>query len=112
MDQPRDLIMYGRSYGCPFITIAKKVLEEEGVDYHEIHIDDDDEARQRVIEWTGFRSVPTLVLADPGELVPFEPPAPLARGKSPRGIDRGSMITEPDDLQLKRWLENHGLLKG
>jgi glutaredoxin len=106
----KELIMYGRSYGCLYITIAKKVLEEKGVPYHEIHINEDQEARQRVIDWTGFRSVPTLVVANPGEIIPFEPPESLARGKSPRGIDRGTMITEPDDIQLESWLRKHGMI--
>ena len=108
----KELIMYGRSYGCPYITVAKHVLDAENVPYHEIHIDQDEEARQRVLDWTGFRSVPTLVVAEPNEVLPFEPPTPLRKGKSPRGIDRGSMITEPNDQQLKKWLKKHGLIEG
>lgn len=108
----KELIMYGRSYGCSYIRVAKMVLEAENVPFHEILIDKDQHALRRVQEWTGFRSVPTLVVAEVGEILPFEPPTPLRRGKSPRGIDRGSMITEPDDLQLKAWLKKHGFIEG
>jgi hypothetical protein len=88
------------------------VLESEGVPYREIHIDQDEGALRRVLDWTGFRSVPTLVAANSGEVLPFEPPKPLRKGKSPRGIDRGSIITEPDDRQLKKWLKKHGFTNG
>lgn len=108
----KELVMYGRSYGCPAITIAKLVLEGKDIPYREIHIDQDEEALRRVLDWTGFRSVPTLVVANPGQVLPFEPPSPLPKGKSPRGIDRGSIITEPDDRQLEKWLKKHGFVGG
>ena len=59
----KELIMYGRSMGCPFITIAKRVFTRYSVEYREIFIDKDEEARRRVLEWTGFLSVPTLLIA-------------------------------------------------
>jgi hypothetical protein len=52
--------------------------------------------------------VPTLVIAEEESLEPFEPPAALASGSSPRGIDRGSMITEATRQQLGAWLAKHG----
>lgn len=107
----KELIMYNRSYGCPYSTLAKLVFSKENVAYREIFIDKDSEAQARVLDWTGFRVVPTLVVAQAGDLVPFEPPQPLATGKSPRGIDRGSMISEPDDKQLLAWLAKHGFVE-
>ena len=107
----KQLVMYSRTYGCPFVNIAKKVLNAYDVDYVEIFIDHNEEDRQRVVEWTGFESVPTLVVANKGDLLPAEEPSPLAEGRSPRGIDRGSMLTEPSGPQLKQWLERHELLK-
>jgi len=54
--------------------------------------------------------VPTIIVARPGEDLPFEEPTPLT-GDSPRNIDRGSMITEPGEIQLEEWLRKHGVLK-
>lgn len=99
--------MYSRTTGCPFVTLAKRVLEEHQVTYREIHIDKDAAARQRVLDWTGFLSVPTLIVAETGADLPYEAPGPLEKGASPRGIDRGAMITEPNIKQLVAWLAQH-----
>lgn len=107
-DEPRRLVMYSRTSGCPYITVAKRVLDDYHVPYEEIFIDRDEAARTRVIAWTGFLSVPTLVVARPGEVLPISPPLPLPRGASPRGIDRGSMITEASSSELLAWLSRHG----
>ena len=103
--------MYSRSTGCPFVTVAKRVLNDYGITYREIYIDQDAEAKDRVMAWTGFLSVPTLVVAQPGQDLPASEPAFLERGRSPRGIDRGSMITEPNADDLSRWLLKHGFIK-
>ena len=107
---PKELIMYSRSKPCPFVNTAKRVLENKQIPYREIRIDEDKVAYQRVIDWTGFESVPTLVVAKEGEILPIEAPSFLAKGASPRGIDRGYMITEPNANQLEDWLEKHGFL--
>lgn len=106
----KQLVMYSRSSSCPFVTLAKRVLNDHALEYREIYIDKDDAARQRVLKWTGFLSVPTIVVVDEGEDVPNEEPAPLAQGASPRGIDRGVMITEPSIADLTKWLEKHGFI--
>ena len=106
----KELVMYGRSYGCPFITTAKRVLEDNNVPYRELQIDIDPNAKQRVLEWTGFLSVPTLVVARPGEDVPYTDFTPLPRGASPRGIDRGPMLTEASSRELEDWLQKHGFI--
>jgi glutaredoxin len=106
----KTLIMYSRTYGCPFVSTAKRVLSEHGVKYTEIYIDEDSTAKQRVLDWTGFESVPTLVVTENGKLLPEETPSPLEPGSSPRGIDRGAMLTEPSGPQLKTWLEKHGFV--
>jgi glutaredoxin len=106
----KELVMYTRSSACPFVSLAKRVLSEYKVAYRELFIDRDDAARQRVVEWTGFLSVPTIIVAESGALDPADTPAPLARGTSPRGVDRGSMITEPNVEQLTRWLKHNGFI--
>lgn len=106
----RRLLMYTRTAGCPFVTTAKRVLAEYNVPYTEIFTDQDALARQRLLDWVGFLSVPTLVIAEEGQLTPYEEPAYLERGHTPRGINRGSMITEPNIDQLTEWLKQHHLI--
>ncbi len=61
--------------------------------------------------WTGFESVPTLVIAAEDSLEPCEAPLALRTGASPRGIDRGCLLTEPNRSELRAWLGKHGLLE-
>jgi glutaredoxin len=103
----QTLVMYTRTYGCPYVTLAKRVLQQESVPYQEVFIDKDTQARERVLHWTGFLSVPTLVVSENGSGLPAEEPSPLAHGTSPRGIDRGAMITEPSSDELLDWLRKH-----
>lgn len=105
----KELVMYSRSYGCPFITTAKRVLSDHRVAYRELYIDQDARARQRVLDWTGFLSVPTLVVANTGEDVPYTDFTAL-EGASPRGIDRGPMLTEGSSLEVENWLRKHGFI--
>jgi glutaredoxin len=102
--------MYSRSVPCPFVTTARNTLKKLNVPYRELWIDRDDVYEKRVLDWTGFLSVPTLIMVRLGEDLPYEEPGFLTRGDSPRGIDRGSMLTEPDESQLTAWLVKHGLL--
>jgi glutaredoxin len=103
--------MYSRTRSCPFVRMAKRVLDREGIAYREICIDEDPEAEKRVLNWTGFKSVPTIVVTRPGEDLPYEEPDPLEPGSGPRGIDRGTMITEPGEMKLEDWLKKHGFME-
>ena len=105
-----ELVMYSRETPCPFVSLARRVLAENRIPYRELFIDHDKLAERRVLDWTGFMSVPTLIAALPGETLPFVTPAPLPPSSSPRGIDRGALITEPDESQLCAWLRRVGLL--
>jgi glutaredoxin len=106
-----ELVIYSRTRPCPYVRAAKRVLEREKVPYREINIDEDSEAEQRVVDWTGFKSVPTIIVAQPGENLPYELPAPIGPGESPKGIDRGSMITEPGEMVFENWLRKHGFIR-
>ena len=106
------LVMYSRLTPCPFVSLAKRVLDQLKVDYREIVLEDDPVYEQHVLDWTGFLSVPTLIIAHDGADLPHLPPTPLMPNSSPRGIDRGTMITEPNEDQLVAWLTRHGLLSG
>jgi glutaredoxin len=107
----KELVMYTRTAGCPFVSIAKKVLAEHSIPYREIFIDQDLHARERVLDWVGFLSVPTLVVAEQGHDLPYAEPSYLEKGVSPRGIDRGAMLTEPNAAQLTAWLTRHSFIK-
>lgn len=110
MTPPYELVMYSRTFGCPFISVAKRVLSDYALAYREIYIDKDMAARARVQDWTGFLSVPTLVAAETGSDLPYAPPTPIAHGQSPRGVNRGTMITEPYADELVKWLAQHGFI--
>ncbi|MBN1285247.1 MAG: glutaredoxin family protein [Anaerolineae bacterium] len=108
----KEIVIYHRSTGCPYSTLAKKVFTREGLKYREVFFDKDPEAERRVREWTGgYLPAPTIVLTNPGEDLPYRPPDPLAK-QSPRGVDRGSMISEPNATQLRMWLESQGMIGG
>jgi glutaredoxin len=106
----KEIVMYSRTFGCPYVRIAEQVFARYDIPYREILINQDVAAKTRVIDWTGFESVPTIVVANQGEDLPFEEPTPLPTGNSPRGINRGSMITEPSEGQLLDWLRQHQLI--
>jgi glutaredoxin len=106
----KELVMYSRSYGCPFMTIAKRVLSDYDIPYREIFIDKDPIAEAHVLDWTGFLSVPTIIVANAGENLPYTGFTPLAQGASPRGIDRGPMLSEGNSEEVENWLRKHGFI--
>lgn len=110
MPEDKELVVYNRTSGCPYWSTARRVLERHQVSYRQIMIDQDETAMQRVLDWTGFKSIPTIIVVNPGEDLPYEEPAPLEKGKSPRGIDRGSMITEAREAELEAWLRKHSFI--
>jgi glutaredoxin len=105
-----ELVMYTRTTPCPFVSLAKRVLDGKQVPYRELFIDRDKTIEQRVLDWTGFLSVPTLIVARPGEDLPYMDFTALPKDTSPRGVDRGPMITEPSEEQLTNWLTHYGFL--
>lgn len=46
---------------CPFCVRAKQLLKQEGFEFHEIMVPDDDkEARQKLNQRTGMRTFPQI----------------------------------------------------
>ncbi|MBN1121200.1 MAG: hypothetical protein JXJ17_08980 [Anaerolineae bacterium] len=111
MSEDKELVVYTRSTFCPYQAKADRVFAQYGMNPRTIYIDKDAAAEKLVVEWTGFKSVPTIIVARKGEDLPFETPAPLEKGSSPRGIDRGSMITEAGEIELKKWLQTNGFIE-
>jgi len=89
---------------------ARRVLRDLRVPYREINIEADGEAAAKVKRWTGFYSIPTIVVAEGEGLDPALPISPLPEGASPRGVDRGGMIAEPRADQLVSFLRRHGFV--
>jgi glutaredoxin len=112
MPGEKSLIMYSRTIPCPDCSRARQLLEANAIPFQEIMIDQDPAARSLIEELTGFHAVPTLVVARPNERQPITPPKALERGRSPRGVDRGPVITEPDMVSLRTWLTGHGFIVG
>ena len=106
----KQLVVY-MSPWCGNSQDAQRALNEWGVTCRFINIKEDRAAAGRVKTWTGFESVPTLVIAEGDSVEPAAPPAPLSPGRSPRGVDRGSMLTEPTRADLRAWLVKNGILE-
>jgi glutaredoxin len=106
----KELVVFGRTAFCPDLARSVRFLDNNNVPYRMIRIDEDMEAGELVEQWVGHRSVPTIVVARKGEVEPIEQPAPLPEGRSVRSFDRGTLITEPSDEALGRFLERHGLI--
>lgn len=49
---------------CPFCVRAKKLLTKKNVPYEEIDVSSDDEARMKLAEQTGMRTVPQIYIGD------------------------------------------------
>ncbi len=106
----KELVVFGRTAFCPDLARSTRFLDNNNVPYRMIRIDEEQEAGELVEQWVGHRSVPTIVVARKGEVEPIEQPAPLPEGRSVRSFDRGTLITEPSDEALGRFLERHGLI--
>jgi glutaredoxin 3 len=49
---------------CPYCVRAKRLLQKKNVEYEEIDVSWDDEARMRLIETTGRRTVPQIFIGE------------------------------------------------
>jgi glutaredoxin len=107
----RRLVVYISPW-CWNCSDTREALKSWGVPATFVDVKKDPTAATKVRAWTGFESVPTLVIAEGEAVDPCEAPLALPGGASPRGVDRGSMLTEPTRTELRSWLEKHGFLCG
>lgn len=50
---------------CPYCVRAKMLLEQKGISYHEIRVDQDPQQRQQMLEKAdGQRTVPQIFIGD------------------------------------------------
>lgn len=47
---------------CPYCTMAKRLLDERGFEFEELNIEDEGISRDKLMEMTGGRSVPQIIL--------------------------------------------------
>jgi glutaredoxin len=106
----KEIVMYGRRTFCAGVALARDVMDRYHVPYREINIDDDPAMAARLKTWTHGYSVPTIIIANPGEDVPYTDFLPRPTHRTIKGYDRGPMITEPNNQQLEDWLYKHGFL--
>jgi formylglycine-generating enzyme required for sulfatase activity/glutaredoxin len=106
---PRELLIYGRSTFCSDMVKTKRHLFSLGVPYRQVDIDQDRQAALTLESLVHARSVPTAVITEPGGWLPIEPPAPIPEGQAARNFDRGTLVQEPDEATLARWIERHAL---
>lgn len=106
----KELVMYGRTFACGDQARAMDFLARRGVRYRFVDIGRDVGAATRLQGWVGYLSVPTMVVAPSGSVLPIEEPKPLDPSRRVRGQNRGTMITEPSNDQLESFLRQHQLL--
>ena len=61
-----EVVMYTRTY-CPYCLRAKALLQDKGVDFEEINLDEQPERRSEMMQRAGGRStVPQIFIAGQG----------------------------------------------
>ena len=49
---------------CPYCIAAKRLLNSKGLSYEEINIEEENISREKLMEITGGRSVPQIIIND------------------------------------------------
>ncbi|HEY0734007.1 MAG TPA: SUMF1/EgtB/PvdO family nonheme iron enzyme [Herpetosiphonaceae bacterium] len=104
---PYELLIYGRSTFCPDLVKIKRYLFARGVAYRQVNVDEERHSAQALESLISSRTVPTAVITTPGSLLPVTTPAPLPEGQEPRNFDRETLVQEPDEQTLARWIERY-----
>ncbi len=105
----KQLVVYVRAF-CPDVRRTREFLEAHHIPHRIVDADLDPAVKERVRQWTGFLSFPTLVVAEDGSVEPCSPPLPLPPGQSPRDVDRDTMLTEASNPVLEKWLRRNGFM--
>ncbi len=106
----KEIVMYVHGSYCSWTALARDVLKRYQIPYREIDINEAPEMAARIKTWTHHYSTPTLIIAHPGEDVPYTDFLPRPTHRTIKGYDRGPMITEANNQQLEDWLHKHGFL--
>jgi formylglycine-generating enzyme required for sulfatase activity/glutaredoxin len=106
---PYELLIYGRSTFCPDLVRIKRYLFAHGVAYRQVNVDEDRHNAQILESLIASRTVPTALITAPAALLPATTPAPLPAGQQPRNFDRETLVQEPDEQILARWIAQYQL---
>ena len=110
MSTQKEIIIYSQAGYSPFTALARDLLTRYQIPFREINITSQSGQRDSLRHWSGDITLPTLVVTEPGADTPITPPLSLESGQPSRGLDRGSLISEPNNQQLENWLHKHGFL--
>lgn len=80
MSQPK-IVMYTRP-GCPDVARAAYYLQQRGLTWDEVDIEEDEDAKNQVIAWTGRPVTPTLWIGDTMLVEPDAQEIDAALGKA------------------------------
>ncbi|MCB0343066.1 MAG: glutaredoxin 3 [Pseudobdellovibrionaceae bacterium] len=58
-----NVVIYSADW-CPFCVRAKRLLEQKGVKYKEVNVDQHPGERQRIMTQTGMRTIPQIFIND------------------------------------------------
>ena len=47
---------------CPYCSAAKRLLKDRGFEYEEINIEHEEMSREKLVELTGGRTVPQIII--------------------------------------------------
>jgi len=106
----KELVLYSQVKYSPYVALARDLLQRYKIPFREIDITTNATAAEQLKTLTGNLNIPTLVLTKPNSNFPLAPPTPLVPNQSSRGLDRGTIITQPNNKQLENWLHQHGFL--
>ena len=84
----KEIVMYTRSSYCPGVALARDLMNRYKVSYREVSIDNDPAMAARVKEWTYHYSIPTIVIANAGEDVPYTDFLPRPTQRTIKGSRR------------------------
>lgn len=110
MNKNKEIVIYVRNVYCVSVALARDLMNRYNIPYREINIDEDPDVAARLKEWTHHYSVPTLIIANPGQDVPYTDFLARPTDRTIKGYDRGPMITEPNNRDLENWLYKHEFL--
>jgi hypothetical protein len=110
MPPQKEIIIYTQARYSPFTALARDLLTRYQIPYREIDITGQPTLADHLRPYVRDLDLPTLMVAEPGADSPITPPYPLETSQSPSGLDRGSLISQPNNQQLENWLHKHGFL--
>jgi glutaredoxin 3 len=59
----KEVTLYSADW-CPYCNRAKSLLDSKGVPYKEINVDEKPDAREKISQSTGMRTIPIIFIGD------------------------------------------------